>query len=69
MLYRVAQGLAWSLLGLSLSGCLRDVVTLSPEGENIKLVRQGDKPIDCDVVATVSGTGTDLILDLSGYFK
>lgn len=45
------------LIPLVMVGCvLRDVPVLEPEGKKIKLVREGDKPIDCDVVASVSGT-------------
>lgn len=45
------------LIPLVAVGCvLRDVPVLEPEGKKIKLVREGDKPIDCDAVADVSGT-------------
>jgi hypothetical protein len=49
--------LAVVLISLAATGCVvRDVVVLEPEGKKIKLVREADKPIDCDVVAGVSGT-------------
>lgn len=41
---------------LAVSCVLRDVVVLKPEAKKITLVREGDKPIDCDAVADVSGT-------------
>ena len=45
------------LIPLVAAGCvLRDVPVLEPEGKKIKLVRENDKPIDCDVVAEVSGS-------------
>jgi len=45
------------LIPLVAVGCvLRDVAVLEPEGKKIKLVREADKPVDCDVVADVSGT-------------
>lgn len=49
--------LAVVLIALVATGCVvRDVVALEPEGKKIKLVREADKPIDCDVVANVSGS-------------
>ncbi|HEY6722616.1 MAG TPA: DUF4156 domain-containing protein [Polyangiaceae bacterium] len=45
------------LIPLVAVGCvLRDVPVLEPEGKKIKLVREADKPVDCDAVADVSGT-------------
>lgn len=45
------------LIPLVAVGCvLRDVPVLEPAGKKIKLVRESDKPIDCDAVADVSGT-------------
>lgn len=45
------------LIPLVAVGCvLRDVPVLEPAGKKIKLVREADKPIDCDTVADVSGT-------------
>src|SRR5687768_13959695 len=49
--------LAVVLIALVATGCVvSDVVALEPEGKKIKLVRAADKPIDCDVVASVSGS-------------
>ena len=49
--------LAVVLISLVATGCVvRDVVLLEPEGKQIKLVREADKPVDCDVIASVAGS-------------
>lgn len=51
------QRLGLFLVSTLVSGCvLSNVVALEPEGKKIKLVREADKPIDCEPVASVSGT-------------
>src|SRR5690606_1367526 len=51
------QRLALVLIPALVAGCvLSNVVALEPEGKKIKLVREADKPIDCEPVASISGT-------------
>lgn len=45
------------LIALTATSCmLRDVVALKPEAKGIKLVREADKPVNCEPVADISGT-------------
>ena len=39
-----------------LPGCLDNVVALEPRAESIKVVRETDKPLRCDVLGKISGT-------------
>lgn len=51
------QRLALVLVSMMVSGCvLSNVVALEPEGKKIKLVRESDKPVNCEPVASISGT-------------
>jgi hypothetical protein len=51
------QRLALILIPALIAGCvLRNVVALEPAGKKIKLVREADKPINCEPVASISGT-------------
>lgn len=44
-------------LALTTTSCvLRDVVALKPDAKKIKLVREADKPVNCEPVADISGT-------------
>jgi len=53
----IQQSTAWLVVSFVLSGCvLQNVPELEPEGKKIKLVREADKPLDCEVVADISGT-------------
>ena len=53
----IQQSAPWLVVSFILSGCvLQNVPALEPEGKKIKLVREADKPLDCEVVADVSGT-------------
>lgn len=39
-----------------LPGCFDNVVALEPRAESIKVVRETDKPLRCDVLGKISGT-------------
>jgi hypothetical protein len=39
-----------------LPGCFDNVVALEPKAESIKVVRETDKPLRCDVLGKISGT-------------
>ena len=39
-----------------LSGCLSNVVALTPEAKNVTIVHETDKPLRCDVLGKISGT-------------
>lgn len=39
-----------------LSGCLANVAALEPKAESVKVVRETDKPLHCDVLGKISGT-------------
>jgi hypothetical protein len=53
----IQQSTRWLVVSFILSGCvLQNIPALEPEGKKIKLVREADKPLDCEVVADVSGT-------------
>ncbi len=41
---------------LVLPGCLANVVALEPKAEGIKVVRETDKPLRCDVLGKINGT-------------
>jgi hypothetical protein len=51
------QRLALVLIPTLVGGCiLSNVVALEPEAKKIKLVREADRPINCEPVASISGT-------------
>jgi hypothetical protein len=39
-----------------LSGCFNNVAVLEPNAQSIKVVRETDKPLRCDVLGKISGT-------------
>ena len=39
-----------------LPGCLDNVAVLEPKAESVKVVRETDKPLRCDVLGKISGT-------------
>jgi hypothetical protein len=39
-----------------LTGCLSNIVALTPEAKNVQIVHETDKPIRCDVLGKISGT-------------
>lgn len=46
---------ALPLLPFLLSGCLSDVVALKPNAADVKVVRETDKPLRCEVLGKING--------------
>ena len=47
---------AWFIVPLLLTACLSNVVALSPKAEGVKIVRESEKPLHCEVRGKISGT-------------
>lgn len=50
------MSLARASLCFLLTGCLSNVVALQPRAEGVKIVRETDKPLHCEVRGKISGT-------------
>jgi len=47
---------AWLTVPLLVTACFSNVVVLSPKAEGVKIVRESDKPLRCEVRGKISGT-------------
>ena len=48
--------LALGVVTALLTGCLSNVVALTPEAKNVSIVHETDKPLRCDILGKISGT-------------
>lgn len=46
----------WLTVPLLVTACFSNVVVLSPKAEGVKIVRESDKPLHCEVRGKISGT-------------